>query len=363
MKISSYHPALTIREAEIRALANLASGTKDAMLPIVRLQAWPRTQKDSPSLVERSLSEYAEAMGNRTACLDLALPRTEDKPMVKVGAAELAHFHNPANGFEAWTTLLKNWDNFIPTIQCRTSKDNFLKQIVGLAGLNRGLAIRLRRSQSWNIEALHHLSEISLAGVPIMVILDSEQIAPTENIIVTATAIQDVALAASKLIKSGNKYFVLAASSFPAEFASIHPTNAKLEIRERQLYSLLNGSPKLVEAGVELHYGDHASVYATERPAGYRGKPRVDYPMPLHWIYHRKPAGSFQDAAEAIKNDDDWNEQLLCWGSQEIRRAAAGNMDGLNAPAPWTAIRINIHLHVQAHFGYDAINLEEEWED
>jgi len=122
-------------------------------------------------------------------------------------------------------------------------------------------------------------------------------------------------------------------------------------------------SPPILQAGIDLKYGDHAAVFAADREPAFRGAPRVDYPTAASWIYHRCPAG-FDVAVGRVRSDPLWNDGLLCWGAQRIRTAASGNMTGLNAQGPWVTIRLNIHMHLQAHRDDGGVvSIEEEWQD
>jgi hypothetical protein len=362
----TYFPALTIREAEIKALNKLAGPTKDRLFPIVRLQAWPRSKKDGPPLIERSLHKYIEAMEERSAALDLAVPRTDrDSDAAIQGRAEISKLRDPRCGFQVWVELIKRYPQFVPTVVWCDDADNLKVEIKSLIEIGRGIVLRLRRSQRWNLPNLSIVDSAVLKGQKILVVMDCEQIDRREDILLVATEVQTVALRISSILNSENVQFVVVGSSFPSDFASIHNRTAKLDIRERQIFSLLDGSPALVKAHMKLRYGDHASVFAGEREPQFRGLPRVDYPAPLKWIYHRRPQSEgFVAAAKAIVAEPEWNEALLCWGAQEIRRAADGDASGLGAAAPWTAVRINLHLHRQAHFDdHETGPIEEEWKD
>jgi len=359
-----YFPAITTREAETRALSRLAGPTKDLLFPIVRVQAWPRLKASSPHLVQRSLDEYLGAMGERPAALDLSIPRTDlESDVAEQGRLEIRRLHDPALGFRAWTDLLAGRPSFVPTLLWSSDTASMLQQLDVLAGFGRGLALRLKRSQAWNFGQLNEISSVSLADVPVLLVLDCEQIARTEDITATAQQVQNIALAARQAVQSDLVTLVLVGSSFPSDFASIDPLRARLQIRERQLHNLLRENPPMLAAGIDLRYGDHASVFAAERLPTFRGRPRVDYPSPLAWVYQRRTAEEgFGVAAQAVMAEGDWDEDLLCWGAQEIRRAASGDLAGLGAASPWTAIRLNIHLHQQANFGSGAGGpVEEPW--
>lgn len=364
MSSIAYFPALTTREAECKALSRLAGPTKDLLFPVVRLQAWPRKRADFDSYASRSIHELREAFGDRPLALDLALPRTDlDSAIKAAGAAEIAALHDSANGYAAWTTLVSNTP-FTPVFQWCDDAANAALQWEALSALGRGVVLRFHRSQAWNASGFNALSQSSFVGADILAVFDCGQIDRNEDLTQLGSAIQPQILARAAALAGANATFVLVGSSFPSEFSSIHPEYSKLEIKERRLYSMLQPSQSVLNAGIQLLYGDHASVFADARPPAFRGAPRVDYPSKWTWAYHRrKEDNGYHIAAQMIMQEDEWDDALFCWGTQEIRRAASGNMKGLNSGTPWTAVRINNHLHQQAHFHEGPGPIEEEWKD
>ncbi len=350
----------------MNALRHLAGPVKDLMFPIVRVQAWPRLRADAPLLVPRSIAEFVDAFDGKPAALDLAMPRTDlESDIADQGRREIAALRDPADGFRAWCDLVTSWQCFTPTLQWHDETAVLLRQFDRLAGIGRGLVIRLRRTQSWNIANVVQIRTAALNGVRLLIVMDAEQISLREDLTVLAQNMSTAMTSVSDLLSAADLSFVIMGSSFPSEFASIDATNATLPIRERQLFSLLSGSPPLLRAGISPFYGDHAAVFAGEREPAFRGLPRIDYPTSSFWIYHRKPiADGFGRAAEAVVSDPAWLPDLMCWGAHEINRAASGDLTGLGSAAPWTAVRINIHLHRQANFGGDATTpVEEPWSD
>jgi hypothetical protein len=286
----TYFPTFTTRGAEIKALAKLANPTKDLLFPIVRLQAWPRQKHTDPILVDRSLREYAGAMGSRAAVLDLSKPRSDlDSEAAIQGRAEILRLHNPQDGFRSWVELISKNVQFIPTVIWSDDSANLTMEVEELAKLGRGIVLRLRRSEGWNIGHVNSMNKISLNNVHILVIIDCEQIPLREDLTIVALDIQNAILRANNLITSSSITFVMIGSSFPSNFASIDKVTAKIAIRERQIYFLLKDNPTLTQEGIALRYGDYSAVFAAEREPQFRGLPRVDYPAPLSWVYHRRP--------------------------------------------------------------------------
>jgi len=359
-----YFPAITIREAECKALSKLAGPTRDNIFPIVRLQSWPRKKAEFSSYLQRSLTELSAAFGDRPLALDLASTRTDLDSEIKIdGAAELAILHDPTDGFRTWAEFVAATPH-TPVYQWSTDPYIAASGWTRLANLGRGIVLRFRRSQGWNAAAFLSLPKHLLQGVNVLAVFDCDQISRTEDLTLLGALTQQIILDRMLALSQANASYVLMGSSFPVEFASIHPEYSKMEIRERRLHSMLSSSPPLVKAGVELWYGDHASVFADSKPPAFRGQPRVDLPSKLTWAYHRrKEENGYYIAANKIMEEAEWDNDLACWGYQEIRRAASGDLKGLNSGTPWTAIRISNHLHQQAHFGEGSGPIEEAWVD
>ncbi|WP_162236324.1 beta family protein [Sphingomonas sp. Leaf23] len=371
MPIANYFPSLTIRQSECEALRRLAEPTKDAIFPIARVQCWPHPKAGQGGPVERSIDHLSEAFGARPIGLDLAavLPspakvysdkKREDWALL--GRSEVAALHRSANGFSSWCELIEQDQRWVPVVQWTDEAINLQSQVLRLASLGRGIIFRFRRTRGWNLAQASALSAMPLGDVPILMVYDYEQISRNDDLTAIGLGIQGGILATKSLINGGNRTHVFKASSFPDQFTVTGEEYACLAIRERMLFQMLSTSPTLTNAGIDLHYGDHAAVFASDREPAFRGVPRVDYPLHGEWIYHRRREG-FADAALRVRNDPKWDDTNLCWGAQRIREAAAGNMKGLNAANKWTTIRLNIHMHTQATASASSTNNDEPWSD
>lgn len=360
----SYFPCLTSRESECRALAALAEPTKDLLFPLVRLQAWPREKVNAGTPIERSVTKLQEALGGRPIGVDLALPRQDLASAWAVqGHNEVVSLRDEAQGFARWRQLLSANSSFFPTVQWSNNVAELRKEVEELLDLGRGLIFRFLRSANWNMTQLAGLHGIQFGSQPLLVVFDYGQLGRNEDLTVVGLGVQGAILAVRQMLPGLSLTFVVTGSSFPSSFSDIHPEYADLAIRERQLFDMLRLSPPIVQAGIELRYGDHASVFAADREPAFRGAPRVDYPLRTRWVYHRSKLG-FADAVSSLRGGADWDDQLLCWGAHRIRTAASGDLSGLGSQGPWVTIRLNIHMHLQAYFAEGGTNpIEEEWVD
>ncbi|MFN3675771.1 MAG: beta family protein [Sphingomonas pseudosanguinis] len=366
-----YFPGLTIRQSEIEALRRLAEPTKDALFPLIRMQAWPNPKIGKGGPIERSLDHLTEAFGQRNVGLDLAaIPsppkndlKTESrKAWSELRRAEMQTLRDPANGYKNWCDLIERDAKWIPVLQWGGDPSTIQSQALRLASFGRGIIIRFRRSQNWNITEAASLTGIPFGDMPVLLVYDYEQISRSDDLTAVGIGVQGAIISTNSLLNGGNRDHVFMASSFPESFKSEGEEYACMQIKERRLHEMLSTSPVIRNAGIDLKYGDHAAVFASDREDAFKGVPRVDYPTKGEWIYHRRREG-FHDAAHRVKNDPKWDDENLCWGAQRIREAASGKMEGLNAAPRWTAIRINIHLHVQAHSAGVALGTDEPWTD
>jgi len=366
-----YYPNLTIRMSECEALLRLAEPVKNALFPIVRMQAWPHPKKGEGGPIVRSADHIEEAFGDRALGMDLASPFFNEQKLYKtqarkewaaLGFAEMQALHNPMDGFDAWCRFIEEDPRRIPVIQWSSDADAVRLQVERLAKLDRGIILRFRRTRGWNLSEAAALTAIPLGKTPILMVYDYEQIKASDDLTAIGIPAQGAILSANSIVIGGLRDHVFVASSWPAEFKSSGEEYARLFIKERQLFDLLRSSPPLVQAGIKLAYGDHAAVYVSERDQAFKGVPRVDYPSPGDWIYHRRREG-FQKAAEMVRADPKWDDTNNCWGAHRIREAASGQMEGLGAPGRWTTIRVHLHMHVQAQSAGAPLTTDEPWSD
>jgi len=350
-----YFPDLKVSPSEIDGLARLPGPTKDLLMPTIRLRRWRGSKK-----FEATLAQIDRALGSeRPIILDVLRPEKE-----KCEAhARLITLSEPENGYERWVEFIAAHQRFIPVLQVNNDQANVVLEAHSLVALRRGLAIRLRRESNWNSDLIDWLRPLNFGGLPVLIVFDYGQVERTASIGLIASTLGGLCRRWVGALPTAELTFTVIASSFPSNFAEIHRETERLEIVERQLHRVLADS---LNGIAEVRYGDYASVFAGERGISRGGAPRVDLPKPTRWIYHRKETGGFQAAAAAVIADGDWDDALVIWGTDRIRDAAANRLDGLTYAQAWTAIRIHLHLHQQAHFGggtgsiYDT---DEEWVD
>lgn len=355
----NYFPIINIKPAEISALSHLPGPDKDIFLPIIGLKKWANSKS-----LDNSVLQIERGVSSRPIVLDLG----------NIGGGtgadeELSKLKEAAGGFKNWIAFLRDHENFIPTLQTNSfAKKNFLSQADKALSLGRGIAIRLRRKQEWNLQALEALEDLNFNGQEILLIMDAEQLEANFDLLNSAALMSQIAVRARDNLKSSKLTICPAGSSFPSEFASINRQHAKISIRERQLQQILNQASAQSKLEIEFRYGDYASVFAGDRGFAQTGSAvRIDYPSKFRWIYHRREneIEGWKNAASAITSEAEWNDKLTIWGAERIRRAAIGELDGMKYQRDWVAVRINLHLHQQTNFdgGDGLLSTDEPWQD
>ncbi len=69
--------------------------------------------------------------------------------------------------------------------------------------------------------------------------------------------------------------------------------------------------------------------------------------------------------ADEVLADDAWTDRLGVWGEYMIESTAAGLDPSIKSPAMAAAVRVNLHMHIQANFDdpADMVVSDEPFED
>jgi hypothetical protein len=154
---------------------------------------------------------------------------------------------------------------------------------------------------------------------------------------------------------------VICGSSFPDSFTQIG-RRGEVFVKERSLFANL---ARLHNAAT-LVYGDWGSTRPPTDPQPMKNVPRIDLPTRTEWIFFRSADDEdYADIADRMIADKDWPEDLSIWGTYSISCTALGLPGAIRSPGTAAAVRINIHLHRQAHFGVsgEVVDGEEPYSD
>jgi hypothetical protein len=342
----------------MEGLRRLPDFDKDALLPNIRLRKW----RNSGTL-DKSFDQITQAIGQRPILLDLDGPPKEVKNATD---EHLVALTDPTGGHAAWAALLQPRENVIPTVQWGGSAPQTASQASALLAFGRGIAIRLRKAHQWDWAGLSGLADVHFGQSPVLLVLDFGQITARTDMAAASAEMAGIAAAAAASLQASRITVTVAASSFPAEFASINREHARLPIRERGLFTVLQAANTFGPQGLPLLYGDFASVCCAKGTMARGGAPRVDLVCRNEWAYFRREEDqSYVEAARAAMRDRGWQDDLVIWATNEIRRAAGGDLEDLHYAQRWVTTRINAHLHQQIHYGAPGALLatDEPYED
>ncbi len=367
--LANYLPILHVRKAEIPAYEMLSNVDKDRIFPLIALQKWHHKNP-----LSSSLDKISQMVGDRQFACDIIKPiKPKHDPDI-----ELAALTVPDDGYVAWRRFAAKHQNIIPVLQRHGGKPADIRlQAEGLLEVSGSFVVRLRRDTKWRLNDLRALKGLSLNRDNFLLVADYGQLDMRTDVNIAAAETLAAIEKFVAMIDLEDATIAFSSSSFPGAFKDIHPQRERLEIRERQFYRVLAASALSQKLTFRPIYSDRASVHAGNRGGGGQGPaPRVDYPVSGHWIYERREIDAidperadkescYVNAAKAILACDDWDNDLLSWGSQAIRRAASMNLVMLDSPQRWTSVRINIHLHRQTNFDEapPPEQHEDEWVD
>lgn len=331
-----YYPSLRSRMWELRGYSELHDTDKEKLLPIFVLSKLGRTKsiKDVCASLENSLD-------GRARILDLEL-----SPIYSCD--ECSALSSPDSGFSAWRNFLESQENAIPTALMPPGAPvrDVVRQVMLLEQLGKGVVVRSRSPVS-DLPLLTAIMSAVESINNLLIILDFGYVRSR----VKARAVEAAnVINALRDIDTGSRLVTLA-SSYPKSAAAYDDAGAAMEIEERTLHSSLGGDSVTI-------YGDYASIHPEPfEPMQTRFVPRIDYSLPDAWVFRRVRAdqGGFQRCAELITQLVDWDPNLVekSWGAQKIKAAAEGDLTSMNAPAPWIAVRVNLHLWQQVHYGLE----------
>lgn len=346
-----YVPTLPVRPAEMIALKELPEKDKDLLMPLILMRGWVGSNE-----LQNSLDKIAEVYDNRPWLVDID-PDFHSTENVRPVHLTIEELKASDNGYQNWCEFVASQKAAIPCLQLM-DLDQLAPQIARLAKLDRGVAVRLMPEMYGGIDAII-LALSSVQGLRPLIIFDYGQ-ANRQIIDRAATTIPMVQKIHAAL---PDACIVVCATTFPSSFVNVNSQ----DIFERQFFNMVKDNCN----GIPLIYGDRGSARA-EKQMGGGGtpSPRIDYPLSDQWRFFRKetpkPQGYFDAAEELIERSGIWDPKLRIWGTQWIERTANKDQYAITSPAKSTAVRINIHMHIQLHYGAppeEVLDTDDEWVD
>lgn len=341
-----YVPIIGVRPSEMQAIEELSPQVKTGILPFVILQPWA-TAKEFPS----TIAKVSACTSGKPTIVDL----TDE---VFDGSRRAVHdvfdeLRNSKDGYLAWRTFIDKNPQFTPTIQLFDPKE-LAPQIHAFKAMGRGVVIRLHEPIFSLAVDIAKLFKGYDSNQDVYFILDFQR--QDKNILNKALVATNI----SKAIRSelADCYISVSASTFPTSFTGI----VEQEIFERKFYNLV-----AAQIGHDHNiYSDRASVRAEKQNGGGGSPaPRIDNAFSTKWKFFREADEedrdeAYQLAALRATKCPDWSDMGI-WGTEMIKKTAAGEENAIYSPKMSTSARINIHMHIQSGGGDQ--KGETEWSD
>lgn len=353
-----YFPTLHVSPADLNALEFLPPTDGRYLCPVVPLQPWVGSQT-----LEKAVRQVRTSIhGKRETFIADISDNIQPKPGSKKRPVhdELAALARPDDECKAWRDFISAHPEMVPVIQTPqglTAK-GLAAQIATFTDLGRGMVLRLRLHTSEAISQSIELAKVVAKGITaandLMVIADFGRIREeTLPAILAISAAQQIA----NVLNGGDAVaFTTSGTSFPLGFTHISGDGEET-ILERRLFNLVNSSAALEGLPIALQYGDYGSARVRVRNSGGGDMPaRVDYATKTTWHFNRRNDENRDDdayiaAARKIMGSSFFDHDLNIFGSKAIRKAAEEeNVDDLGDQTKVTRVRINLHLHAQAHY-------------
>lgn len=336
LEATDYVPILHTRVAEIKAIKNVPTPLKDYIFPIFVLRPW-----QNASHIDFFWDKVNDAISERPFALDL--DGTYELKPGRTADQEFGALRSPDGGFEQYFNFIREHSNFcVPVIQHRgADADCATRQVERANQLQRGAVYRLPVGSTHALTLL--MGQILGEVEQLVVVIDAGWGLNILEHEVWASGVIDRCMEADEPPE-----FVVSGSSFPNSFSHILGRE-ELPIRERELFNAV--ARRHNEA--EIIYGDWGSTRPPNSSGGGGEIPaRIDWPRLGDWVCFRASDGeSYQDMANEVLEEEDWDADHSSWGMYLIQATAEGAPSGIRTPGAAAAARINLHLISQAAHG------------
>jgi hypothetical protein len=327
----TYIPLLHARLAEMRALRELPTSTKNRMLPVIRIRPWLNSKH-----LDKVFDVIGDAFGERAFALDL--DETRNLPEKQSEAyQDFVSLFNSDNGYASYYNLVAAGANRIPVLRRNTGATlDLAMQLDRIEEMERGAFIRVQTEQASDyIQVAEACIERQLENIVFVFDCGWRQD-------VLGQAANCVGLIEGLLSVTEEFEIVVAGSSFPEAFANLgghfwFPVDERTNVR------------RAINRG-ELFYGDWGSTRRPTEPVPMTNVPRIDVASRTRWTCWRSEDGeTYEDIADRVLADPTWEDSGL-WGAYMISNTSAGLDPAIRAPAMAAAVRVNLHMHMQANF-------------
>lgn len=318
----------------MRALEELPSLTKNLIFPVVRVRPW-LTAKTLVRAVER----IKDSFGDRYFGLDLdAAWRNHGNTEAY---AEFEELFDPEDGWRRYYEFVEREPFAVPVL--RSGQDlQLAAQLAQIQRIDRGLFVRIDVEHPISVEQIAtQCSDLEIENV--VFVLDCGW---RDHLLPLQAACTGLIRTIADI--SHNFEFVAAGGDFPSTGFD-QGENFEIVGEERQLVEAVRRPLN----DVDVIFGDWASTRAPSTDNQIRrSRPRLDMPTRTGWECWRSgtPDGTYADLAEIIVADRNLGQMSDFWGEQLIIATSEGDEPSIKSPATAAAVRINLHMIMQAHF-------------
>lgn len=355
-----YYPSLQCENGEHLGYRNLSDDDKEAIVPIFELSRRSRAPNLNGSLdfVRTSVERRPFVLGlSHNPAPPPHIPRRDlteaDRRRIEQETqsqreynATISQLLDPQNGFGNWRAYVAQIPNAIPLIQytnAATQARDILRQAALLSRGGNSIAISVRQE---NAEALLPtlLQIYSVLDSPdaMLLIVDCEQ---------GRQFIGQRAMFARDFIRH------LVGSLPPSDVPMVravcmsssfsHPSHEGLRLTRNFDLRLWNEA----RTSFPFYRGDYAGM-VRRPPSSFipdEFRATVVYATDDGWLVYRDPETSrsagWIDGALEVTTSGLFPPEPNTWGTQMIRRAARGDLQDLDSPVYWYAVKVNIHIH------------------
>ncbi|AWB06680.1 hypothetical protein A6A40_16590 (plasmid) [Azospirillum humicireducens] len=369
-----YFPILHVLQADLKGFRQLPKSDGSLLCPII-----PLAQASGAHRLKNTLIAIRQAINGTSEFFiaDLADSLGEGLPQDKIRDVhrDLQKLASADGNFSMWRKFIRENNDMVPVIrmEATTAEEALDVQVDDFLDLGRGMVIRLRprRQGPVTAKAKRVIGRVAKSDRldELLVVVDLEDIRES----LTPSAVAEAILTECAIASGGKKLTVAtAATSFPVEFNGTALEINEYPIVERQVNEQVIGS--LSDMNIRVLYSDYGSARVRNKEKrGGPGYPRIDYATRNIWYSNRQKdgelgAGGYQAAAAEIMGCDGWIDDLNIYGANMIREAASGELEKRINATFWVGVRINLHLHSQAHYHASKEDLiesakEDDWED
>lgn len=355
-----YIPIIKTGESELRAIKEINVAIKDIMLPLFELTRGRKNPKADEGSIKSSLSFLECHFKEVPFILDLTLDE-------KLTNTEIKALFSSKNNYSNWVNFCfeqkKIFKNILPVVQMieESNYDEYINKLkIQVKSLCDNFQYVVFRAHNEAVakNVILDINNIIKSNVfnniqdKIIFVFDFKYINnATQGIEITQQII-------NVLQKIGINNIVISSTSFPENVSDHMSISDFVKFKIKEIDFFRNCVESI--SNNNITYSDYATVNPVRNDNVVFAKgwiPRIDVPALDDFIYCRRMrrdkkatyADAYISIAQKVVKSDYFNDllenEISCWGMQEIINASEGNVGG-SSPRFWISVRVNIYLHI-----------------